>query len=178
MNWKKALPLVAIVLFGLWSMMLYRDLKVVPGEQKRKDVPDVTLEDVEVQRDISGDLWTLQAERAQRFGEKNNLEVIRVKSSTKNGALWFMDAPKGTVTDDGKVAELWDVEGRAEKFTHPFSWRGKKAQWDQDGNRWLFPEGLSIEGKDFFAEGASGVVEMSGRVTLEGGAYARWEDQR
>ncbi|AER66320.1 hypothetical protein Tlie_0585 [Thermovirga lienii DSM 17291] len=178
MNWKKALPLVVLALSVLWAVMLYRDLNVTPGERKDKEVPDVTLEDVEVQRDISGDLWTLHAERAQRFGDKNNLELIKVKSVTKDGALWFMDAPRGTVTDDGKVAELWNVKGRAEKFNPPFSWKGKKAQWNQEGNCWLFPEGLSIEGRDFFAEGSLGVVEMSGKVTLEGGAYARWEDQR
>jgi len=177
MNWKKALPLIVIVLVALWVVMLYRDLKLVPSERGKEETPDVTLENIEVQREISGDFWTLQAERAERFGNKTNLEVIKVKSATKEGPLWFMDAPRGTVTDDGNLAELWEVEGHAEKFTPAFKWSGRHALWDQKGKRWLFPEGLTIQGEDFLAKGARGAVDMSGKITLEDGAYARWETQ-
>ncbi len=164
-----------ILLVLLWGALLYRDMRLGVEEHEDYGTSEIVLRGLDLEREVSGDLWTLHAERAERYDKLNRLESIRVTLKTANGDAWLMEAPEGTVTHDGSEIRLIDPSGQRKDETRPLSWTAPVALWDGETERWFFPEGLTFWNENIEVEGVTGTLDPGGRIRLEKGATASWK---
>lgn len=159
----------------LWAGLVYRDIRMDDGGHEEYGTPELVVRGIDLEREVSGDVWVLHSERAERFETLNRLESVRVTLTTENGAVWVMEAPEGTVTDDARDIELSDPSGRLEDDAGPVFWEAPRARWDGRREVWVFPEGIHLWNEDVDVKGTAGTLRRGGTVRLEEGAAASWK---
>ncbi|MGC9372871.1 MAG: hypothetical protein ACP5DY_06080 [Thermovirgaceae bacterium] len=164
-----------ILLVLLWGGLLYRDMRLGVEEHEEYGTAEVVLRGLDLEREVSGDLWTLHAEKAERYEKLNRLESIRVTLETVRGDVWLMEAPEGTATDDGTDIRLFSLSARLKGKKRPVFWTAPLARWDGEAERWFFPEGIRLWSENVEVEGATGTLHPDGRIRLEKGATVSWQ---
>jgi len=175
MNRGKLMAVTFVFLALLWGVLIYRDMGMDEGGHKEYGTPEVVLRGIDLEREVSGDVWVLPSDRAGRYETLNRLESIDVVLTTSDGEIWLMKAPEGTVTHDAGKIELVNPSGSSEDQPAPVFWKAPLARWDGEKEAWFFPDGLHLWNETVDVRGNTGTIRPGGEMILEKGVAVSWK---
>ena len=178
-RWKKILLLLlagaGIAIFAYGAVQdLSLDLKAgkIPA-----GIPDSVLENIDLDREINGDLWKANVGKVERGKDWATLYSISVDVERVNGQLWTLRAPEGLYLEKEQTAEISRPRGTMSGGGVAFRYAAPLARWNRETGRILFPEGFEASGDlgRFQAEYMELLPE--GIMEADKGASIQWYDQ-
>ena len=178
-RWKKILLLLlgaaGIAFFAYGAVQdLALDLKQgkIPA-----GIPDSVLENIDLDREINGDLWKANIGKVERGKDWATLYTIAVDVERANGQLWTLRAPEGRYMEKDMTAEISRPTGTMTGGGVDLRYAAPLARWNRESGKILFPEGFEASGDlgRFQAE----YMELlpDGIMEADKGASIQWYDQ-
>jgi hypothetical protein len=141
---------------------------------EKANLPDMSLEKVEFQREVEGVEWTAKVERAERRGNEIRLLSLDVVGIGSEKRRWTLQAPTGLFLEERRKAVLSDVRGSVTTGETVAFFEAPEAEWSEGGTEVLFEDGAAFRRSDFYFQGNSVRVSFSGVFSAEKGASFTW----
>ena len=141
---------------------------------EKANLPDMSLEKVEFQREVEGVEWTATIERAERRGNEIRLLSLDIVGIESEKQRWSLQAPTGLFLEERGKAVLSDVRGSVATGESVAYFKAPEAEWSEGATEVLFVDGASFRRSEFYFEGNSVRVSFSGVFSAEKGASFTW----
>ena len=141
---------------------------------EKANLPDMSLEKVEFQREVEGVEWTATIERAERRGKEIRLLSLDIAGIGSEKQRWSLQAPTGLFLEERGKAVLSDVRGSVATGESVAYFEAPEAEWSEGATEVLFVDGASFRRSDFYFQGNSVRVSFSGVFSAEKGASFTW----
>jgi len=164
----------AIIAAAAAGFVLWRDL-TLPERVHKSAQTQVLLESIDLEREISGDIFRLKASEARKMQDGTvEASSLDVGAAMQGGSRWFLKAASGRLEPGGEIL----LEGKI-LATHPrksgnLNMEAESARWDPARRIWELEGAITLRHGGMTAGGMTGSVEPDGRTTLSGGAWATW----
>ncbi len=171
---------IALVLFlsGLfligWFAVQDVSLELDGIRIERANLPDMSLERVEFQREVDGVEWTAKVELVERRGGEIRLLSLDVTGSENARRRWTLHAPAGVFLEERGQVVLSDMRGSIVAGGETAFFEASRAEWNDGETEVLFVEGAAFRRSDFFFEGSVVRASFSGVFSAEKGASFTW----
>lgn len=178
---KKKIYIFLLVLAGLmafYGWIAWRDLHLDPDSIKKvvKEGPAIVVESLSMEKEVSGGIWHIHAERTERKSGLIAAEQITVTGKTSEGNRWRVVAPSGVFDEGSSDGVLYNPEGVTESETFTVSWEAPEAQWKSAKAEWIFPKGISADHTQGTLRGNYGRATEDGVFYVEKGAALTWRE--
>lgn len=176
---KKTLVTVSVALgLLLFALGLARDLRMGNRVTDEKDTaPPVVVEGLDVDREMSGDLWSVKAVHVEQRGNVSDAESLDIVINTSGGTVWLVSADRGHVVETDEDITLYEAKGFVSSDVRPFFWKAPSAHWIPASETWMFDEGLEAWDDTVYLKGNKGIMPMSGDLRVEEGASVQWNEE-
>ena len=167
------------MLFSIGVMVRYvfsdinLDLDLLRGSLE--NMPVVVVENLEFEREISGDLWQVRIPLAKRRDDIVEVLSVDVLRKLADGKEWYFRGTRGLYSEKAASADLIGLLGTLETDERVFNLESPFLSWSNDTNIFLFPKGLTIYDAEFFLKTDLASVDVSGVVALNDGAVIQWK---
>ncbi|MBL3593235.1 MAG: hypothetical protein JMJ93_06945 [Synergistaceae bacterium] len=179
------LPILLIVVIlslgGGFVWMVRQDLALqrpqaaisVDGEEEIL----VTVERIDVEREMDGRLWHLSAERLERSQAWAKGHQVDITLADEEGRRWTFSSPVADYRDDLGEIRLQSPEGSVDGEGYALTWAAGEANWIQGDQGWTLSRGLAIEDslRGIRLEGQQGFFDINGVVVLREEAQLFWQ---
>lgn len=169
---------MALLLLGVFLWGLFHDLaldkensQTVPLDEKKSVI---TVEELEVRKELSGDLWSIFSEKADQAPGLTRAENVEIELQKKGGPLWRAESPAAEYSEKKGALRVFQVSGRTRAENYAFSWEAPEAIFLENNREWEFPSGLRVSGQQMILEGKRGKADSRDVIYLENGARASW----
>ena len=163
--------LVALVRYAIRDIQLDVDLL----RDSLMNMPGLVMENIQMAREISGDMWRVKVPYLDR--EKDTLRLrsldIRREISGDRGE-WYFFGREGIYSHDIKAASISGLLGTLENEDRTWNLESKRLNWQQDKDSLVFPEGLVIYDDEFILTTPLASIDKSGVILLEQGGVIQW----
>ncbi|MDR1979652.1 MAG: hypothetical protein LBQ42_13035 [Synergistaceae bacterium] len=177
MKIKKSFLVLAMAIFcvGLLARYAFRDIRLDVDllRESLERMPGLVLENLEFEREISGDLWRVRVPLVERRDDKIEVRSVDVRRLT-DGREWYFWGARGFYSEKAESADLLSLLGTLETDTRVLNLESPWLSWSRDENEFLFPRGLTIYDAEFILQSDAASVDASGTVLLGKGGVIRW----
>ena len=173
----KRAGLVVLLLALFWVVWLaVQDVSLELDDLKvgKANLPDMSFERLEFQRELEGVEWTASVDRAERRGKEISLVSLDVSGVEDEGRRWSLQAPKGVFLEELRRAELSDVRGALILGSETAFFEAPKAEWVEGETEVLFAEGASFRRGNLSFQGNLVRASFTGMFSAEKGASVTW----
>jgi len=139
-----------------------------------ENVPVVVLENLEFEREISGEMWRVKTPVAERKHDIVEFYSMDVQRRFVSGKEWFFTGSRGIYSETAESADVTDVVGTMETDTRVLNLESPFLEWTMNENLFLFPRGLVVHDPEFLLEADLASLDESGIMALNEGAVIRW----
>jgi len=139
-----------------------------------ENMPAVVLENLEFEREISGDMWWVRVPLAKRQNYIVEVHSVDVRRRLADGNEWFFMGSRGLYSETAESADLTGLLGTLETGTRVLNLESPLLSWSKSTDVFLFPRGLVIYDAEFLLETKLASLDISGVVALNEGAVIRW----
>jgi len=139
-----------------------------------ENVPPIIVENLEFEREVSGDLWRMWTPRAERRPDVVELHTVDVHRRFANGREWAFTGLHGFYFEAAEAADVTYVSGTMETETRILNLESPLLKWTMEGNVFLFPEGVLVYDDEFTLETDLARLDESGIMEFDEGAVIRW----
>jgi len=179
MKLKKSYLFLILVLFAISVMIRYvfKDINLNLDllRESLENLPVIELENLEFEREISGDLWWVRIPMARRQDNIVEVRSIDVRRRLADGKEWFFMGSRGLYSETAESADLTRLLGTLETDTRVLNLEGPFLSWSKNTDVFLFPKGLVLYDSEFLLETDLASIDTSGVVELSEGAVIRWK---
>jgi len=179
MRFKKSHLFLLLALLGVGIMARYvikdynLDLDLL--RDSLKNLPVMVMENLEFEREISGELWQVRIPLAERRDEMIEVRSVDVRRMLADGKEWFFMGARGVYSEAAESADLTRLLGTLETDTRMLNLESPSLSWSRSENIFLFPMGLTIYDAEFILETDLASIDASGVIALNKGAVVRWK---
>jgi hypothetical protein len=180
MKIRKGFVVLGMALFcaGLMARYAFRDIRLDVDilRESLERMPQLILENLEFEREVSGDLWRVRVPLVERReGKEAKIEVrsVDVRRLT-DGREWYFWSARGFYSEKAESADLLSLLGTLETDTRVLNLESPWLSWSKDENVFLFPKGLTIYDAEFILQSDAASIDVSGVVLLDKGGVIRW----
>jgi hypothetical protein len=180
MKIKKSFAVFLAVLFGagLLARYAFRDiaLDVDLLRESLQRIPSVVLENLEFEREISGDLWQVRIPLAERRAGRVEVRSIDVSRRLGSGGEWYFRSAAGFYSEEAGSADLLALKGTMETDSRVLNLESPYLSWNSSeaGGGFFFPRGLVIYDGEFFLTADMASIDEEGVILLDRGGVIRW----
>lgn len=178
MKIKKGFLFLLLMLFGVGVLVRYalRDINLDIDllRESLEKMPGLVLENLEFEREISGDLWQVQVPFAERHDGTVEVRSVDVRRWFADGKEWYFRSARGLYREKEGSAELSQLLGTLETDTRVLNLESQKLSWSEDRNEFLFPKGFTIYDDEFILKTDSASIDEAGVILLDKGGIIRW----
>ena len=169
--------LVVLVRYAMRDMQLDVDLL----RDSLLNMPGLIMENIQMTREISGDIWRVRIPYLEREGDTismKSLDILREISGDKGE--WTFFGREAVYSHDLKIASLNGLSGtlqtKGSKKNKDRTWvlESPKLNWKEEKNTFTFPEGLVIYDGEFLLRTPTASMDNSGVILLNQGGVIRW----
>jgi hypothetical protein len=178
---KKNLVVLLSVLFSIALLAQYaiRDiaLDVDLLRESIERVPSVVLENLEFEREISGDLWQVHIPMAERREGRVEVRSIDVTRRMENGREWYFRSAAGFYSEKAGSADLVALLGTLETDSRVLNLESPYLSWlppEMEGSGFFFPRGLTIYDSEFLLTADVASIDEEGVILLDRGGVIKW----
>lgn len=165
------LGLVVLVRFAMRDMEL--DVDVL--RESIMNVPAVIMENIQLSREVSGDMWRVKIpylDRDDDIVHVRSLDIRREISGDKGE--WYFFGREGIYSHDVKAASINGLLGTLADENRTWNLEGKKLNWQEGNSTFIFPEGLVIYDDEFSLNASYASMDNSGVILLDHGGVIQW----
>ena len=164
------LGFVVLVRYAMRDMQLDVDL-LREGVAR---MPGVVMENIQLERAVSGDMWRVRVPVLERLGDAVSVRSVDVRRSLSSGGEWYFFGSEGVYSHDVKAARLRGLLGTLETSGRVWNLESAELCWVEERSEFTFPEGLILYDQEFFLKTAEASMDESGLVLLEKGGSLQW----
>ncbi|MDR1620788.1 MAG: hypothetical protein LBS00_00260 [Synergistaceae bacterium] len=166
---------MAVLCAGLLARYAFRDIRLDTDilRESLEKMPGVVLENLEFEREISGDLWRVRVPLTERRDGTITIRSADVRRLSR-GREWYFLGARGFYSEKAESADLFSLLGTLETDTRVLNLESPWLSWSKDENVFLFPKGLTIYDAEFILQSDAASVDVSGIVLLDKGGVIRW----
>ena len=139
-------------------------------------IPDSVLENIDLDREINGDLWKANIGKVERGKDWAVLYAISVDVERANGQVWTLRSPEGQYLEQDQTAEISRPTGNRTGGGGAFRYAAPLARWNQNTGKILFPEGFEASGDMGAFQAEYMELLPEGIMEADKGASIRWYD--
>ncbi len=163
--------LVVLVRYALRDMQLDIDLL----RDSLLNMPGIVMENIQMSREISGDLWRVRVPYLDRDGDTIRMRSLDIRREIKDTKReWYFFGREGTYLHEKKTASLNGLLGTLETEDRVWNLESKILTWQEKNNALGFPEGFLIYDEEFLLRTPQASMDESGVITLEQGGVIQW----
>ena len=140
----------------------------------KANLPDMSFERLEFQRDLDGVEWTAKVERAERRDKEIRLFSLDITGLESEERRWSLYAPTGIVWEERRRAVLSAVRGSIVRGSEIAFFEAPRVEWSEGETEVFFAEGASFRQSRFFFQGTLVRASFSGVFSAEKGASFTW----
>ncbi len=140
-------------------------------------IPDSVLENIDLDREINGDLWKANIGKVERGKNWATLYTIVVDVKRANGQLWTLRSPEGRYLEKDQTAEISRPTGTMAGGGLDLRYAAPLARWNQETGKILFPEGFEASGDLGRFQAKYMELLPDGIMEADKGASIQWYDQ-
>ena len=167
------LALVGIVVLARYVMRDIR-LDVDLLRETLAKTPGVVLENLEFEREISGDLWKIRLPLAERRNGEIHVTSMDVRRQLADGHVWYFWGNEGFYQEEAQRARLKKLLGTMETATRVMNLESPELLWSQREGSFFFPQGLTLYDSEFILKTSEASMDSSGVIVLDEGGSIRW----
>ena len=163
--------LVVLVRYALRDMSLDVDLL----RDSLLNMPGLVMENIQMSREISGDLWRVRVPYLDREGDTIRMRSLDIRREIKDTKReWYFFGREAVYLHDNKTASLEGLLGTLETEDRVWNLESKTLTWQEKDNALGFPEGFTIYDEEFLLRTPQASMDESGVILLEQGGVIQW----
>ena len=153
----------------LLCFYVYKDLNLKQSETIK--IPDVVVNNIEVNRVVNGDNWLLKAPRVEHKDKKLYAKSLDIKVDTKDSKEIFILAEEGIFSRTDNNLELTSADAKMTENSKDYYLTAGNANYDSSSKIWSFSNSVRITDTKTVANAESGTFDsVSGYCVLSGNA--------
>jgi hypothetical protein len=167
---------LAIFCVGLMIRYALRDMRLDVDllREGLERMPALLLENLEFEREISGDLWRVQVPWARRSGGRVEVRSLDVHRQIAEGGEWYFRSAQGVYSEEAVSLDLGPLLGTLETGSRVLNLESPRLSWSRDEDEFLFPRGLTVYDAEFLLRANVASLDASGTVLMDRGGIIRW----
>ncbi len=137
----------------------------------------LSVESVDMEREIQGRQWHLTAEKLERSPSQARGYTVEISLFDEEGKRWLFTAPQADYRDDLGEVRLLRPRGSLEGENYSIKWSAGEAHWVEGEEGWSLSGGLKIEDSlhGVLLESGWGFFDVDGGVLLREEARLFWQ---
>ena len=165
------LGLVVLVRFAMRDMEL--DVDVL--RESIMNLPAVIMENIQLSREVSGDIWRVKIPYLDRDGDLVHVKSLDIRREIKgNKGEWYFFGREGVYSHDVKAASINGLLGTLAEENRTWNLEGEKLNWQEQNNTITFTEGITIYDEELSLNAPYASMDNSGVILLEYGGVIQW----
>lgn len=165
------LGLVVLVRFAMRDMELNVDLL----RESIMKVPAVVMENIQLSREVSGDMWRVKIPYLDRDGDLVNVKSLDIRRHISGDkGEWYFFGGEGVYSHDVKEASIKGLLGTLADENRTWNLEGKRLNWKEKNNTFIFPEGLVLYDEELSLNAPYASMDNSGVILLDHGGVIQW----
>lgn len=165
------LGLVVLVRFAMRDMELNVDLL----RESIMKVPAVVMENIQLSREVSGDMWRVKIPYLDRDGDLVNVKSLDIRRHISGDkGEWYFFGGEGVYSHDVKEASIKGLLGTLADENRTWNLEGKRLNWKEKNNTFIFPEGLVLYDEELSLNAPYASMDNSGVILLQHGGVIQW----
>ena len=166
------LGLVVLVRFAMRDMELNIDLL----RESIMNVPAVVMENIQLSREVSGDMWRVKIPYLDRDGDVVNVKSLDIRREISGDkGEWYFFGREGVYSHDVKEASIKGLLGTLADEKRTWNLEGRKLNWQEKNNTFIFPEGLLLYDEELSLNAPYASMDNSGVILLQHGGVIQWQ---
>lgn len=161
---------VVLVRYAMRDMQLDVDLL----REGLTHMSGIVMEEMRLEREISGDLWRVHVPRLERTGNLISVRSLDVRRSLDEGGEWYFFGARGVYSSDRNVARINDLLGTLETPERVWNLESSELTWAEAEGDFVFPNGLTIYDTEFLLSAPEASMDRDGVVLLDKGGQLQW----
>ena len=163
--------LVVLVDFARRDMNLDIDLL----RESIQNMPGMVMENIQMSREVSGDLWSVNIPMLQQDGSTIRLKSVDItREMSGDKGEWYFFGNEGIFSADTKEVRINRLLGTIIGGGRTWNVESKQLNWKDGNNALVFPEGLVIYDSELMVQTPQASVDRSGVVLLQKGGVIKW----
>ncbi|NLL37697.1 MAG: hypothetical protein GX256_09290 [Fretibacterium sp.] len=178
MKRKRRTLLLLLALFGIILLVRYVmsdiNLDVDLLRDSLAKAPGVILEDLELEREVSGDLWKVRLPRVQRSQGEIHVTSLDICRKLADGNAWYFWGDEGVYREEERHARLLQLLGTIETEARVLNLESPELLWKESEAEFFFPQGLTLYDAEFILRTPEASMDEAGVIVLDKGGSIRW----
>ena len=137
-------------------------------------MPGLIVENVQLERVVSGDLWRVRVPYLERDGEETSVRSLDIRRQLQEGGEWYFFGAKGVYNEKERAAQVRGLVGTLETADRVWNLESPELQWDEAEKDFLFPRGLTLYDDEFLLNTSEASMDAGGNILLEKGGLLQW----
>lgn len=171
---KRLIVLSALLAIAVMSFYLWRDLRLTLDPSKIA-LPDIVVEDIELDRMIDGNRWHIISPRAEHKGGMLYGDSLDVTITSASGDISKIFAVHGTFSREKNDLTLRTVNGETAQDGKLYTLKSGVAHYDAQAKIWYFSDDVTLFDGKVEVNGPEGYYDTNtGISSVTGGSQMRW----
>lgn len=138
-------------------------------------MPGMMMENIQLNREISGDIWHVKIPYLDREGNIVNMRSLDVRRELSGDkGEWYFFGREGVFSSDQQIASVSGLLGTLQSETRTWNLESPILNWQQENNTFTFPKGFVIYDDEFLLRTPKASMDNSGVILLEQGGVIQW----
>ena len=173
---KKLIVLTVILVIAVGAFYLWRDLNL--SAMNKIPIPDLVVENIEIERMINGKKWKLISPRVERKDGIAYGDSMDVTITDPAGRVTHIYADKGTFTRENNDVSLTSADGVMKENAKEYNLKSGNVKYEAAAEKWNFDDGVALSDGRMLIEGKKGYYDTkSGECRLTDGGTITWSDR-
>lgn len=165
------IALVVLVDFARRDMNL--DVDVL--RQSLMNMPGMVMENIQMTREISGDLWSVKVPFLQQEGSTLSMRSIDItRTMSGDRGEWYFFGRDAVFSSDIMEVSINRLLGTIEGTSRTWNLESRRLDWKDQENALVFPEGLTIYDSELMLQAPQASIDRSGVILLQRGGVIKW----
>ena len=173
---KKLIVLTVILVIAVGAFYLWRDLNL--SAMNKIPIPDLVVENIEIERMINGKKWKLISPRVEHKDGIVYGDSMDVTITDPAGRVTHIYADKGTFTRENNDVSLTSADGVMKENAKEYNLKSGNVKYEAAAEKWNFDDGVALSDGRMLIEGKKGYYDTkSGECRLTDGGTITWSDR-
>ncbi|MCF0247268.1 MAG: LPS export ABC transporter periplasmic protein LptC [Synergistes sp.] len=172
---KKIARWTAIIVIAVGAYYVWRDLNLDVFADT--DLPDLVVENIDVERKVGSDDWTLSSPRVEHKDGVIYGTSLDVSIKTPTGRVTNIFAEEGTFTRENNDITLTNADGAMVENNKVYNMKTSNAVYKAASETWFFDEGIILSDDKMVVEGSKGYYNTkNGECRITEGGTVTWSE--
>lgn len=165
---------LSLALFAVVTFYFLRDLRLSGIDL---DIPDIVVENIEINREINGNKWLLVSPRVEHRQGMIYGQSLDVTITDPAGLISKIFAANGEFSRESENVTLLDVSADIKRDDRDIQMKSGRAYYDSEKETWYFSNDVMLSDGSVEVSGPEGFYDVrEGLSQITGGGTVTWQE--